>query len=280
MTNTTAEILTINGTVLNTLAKNVESLTGRLHVPARRTANVLVPGRHGAIRVARKMYDQGLIVLPMWVAGCNDDGTIPVGTTARREFYRNVDELVRLFASDAPLDIQHTIPDGSVRQASGDVDQVLDFTTGAWGDPVGKVSAAITLPDPFWHDVNATFLQFVSPGPSLPLSQFAQSNAPMEDFVYVVTGPATNARIGCSATSWVQYNGVIAAGQTLTIDSGAWSLAGTGGLVPDYAALIHGPEARWLTVRPGSPPAITWSATGATSATKVTVTGKRKYLVG
>src|SRR5687768_5894726 len=97
MTVTTSETLSVDGVVLNTLAKNIETLTGRLRTPPLRGSNLSIPSRHGALHTATKVYDENEIVLPMWVAGCDDDGEIPYFGSARKEFFKNLDELSNLF---------------------------------------------------------------------------------------------------------------------------------------------------------------------------------------
>src|SRR3982751_4903714 len=102
---TTTETLTVNGVVLNTLANNIETLAGRLRVPSYRTENLIVPSKHGELWVPNKKFQTNTIPLPMWVLGCNDDGEIPSGSTARIEFYARVDELVTLFKSPGLLTV-------------------------------------------------------------------------------------------------------------------------------------------------------------------------------
>jgi hypothetical protein len=278
MVTTTSEILTINGTVMNTLARNVSSLTGRLRVPGRRTKNLDVPGKHGKLYVPNKKFQAGMVTLPIWVAGCNDDGDIPGGSTARREFYKRVDELVTLFGVGTLLDIRHTLPDGSIRQTFGEVLDMFDFTTDA--APTGKVTVVLELPDTFWQDVNTTTQSLVGTGATLNPTNFAGGSAPIEDMVYDFLGPWTNPGVTFADGSFFQYSAALAAGNVLKVDSGQWELTRTGGPAADYGVFTHdGGDAVWGAF-PANAGILTMRGTARTTSSSLTLTGRRKYLVG
>lgn len=277
--NTTTETLTVDGVVLNTLAKNIESLTGRLRAPALRTSNVIVPGRHGALYTPNKKFDQALITLPMWVVGSDDDGAIPGGSNARREFFKRVDELAELFKRPGLRDVRWTKADGSVRQCFAEALDVMDFTTDA--GPRGLFSVNLTVPAAFWQDVSTLTQTFASAtGASVVATSFAAATAPMEDLLWQLTGPWTSPRLTFADGSYVAYAAAIPAGQSLTIDSGNWELTGGGGLTPDYTKLTHdGVDAYWAAL-PSDNQTVTLSGTARTSATSLAATGRRKYVIG
>lgn len=280
---TTSEILTVNGVVLNTYAKNIESLTGRLRTPGKRTGNVRVPGRHGSVRIPNKMYDEGLIVLPMWVIGCDDNGKIPSGSNARKEFFKRIDELSALFigATEA-LDVRHTLPDGTIRQCFGDVLDAIDFTTEA-ANPVGKFGVSLVLADPFWRDLDEIVEQQEANGATAQFFEYEGASAPLEDLVAEITGPWNNPRLTFSDGSWVQYSDTFTAGQGVKIDSANWSVTGVGGKAVQLNKLTYsGGNSRWMSIpAPGPAPLeVTLTGSARTTATRLTLTGRRKYLVG
>jgi hypothetical protein len=280
VTNTTTEILTVNGVVLNTLAKNVESLAGRLRTPAFRTENIVVPGRHGALRTPNKKFDQNVIQLPMWVIGCDDNGQIPSDSNARIEFYARVDELSRLFkGSIDELDIRHTLPDGSIRQIFGDAMDVFDWTTTA--APTGLFAVNILAYYPMWQDIKISTLELAAAGATASFnSKFGNATAPMEAMAYKLTGPWLNPVLTFADGSWVAYDVNLLAGQTVTIDSGTWTLTGGGGHVVDYTKIRHdGGDDRWATLPPTSQ-IITLGGSNRTVATKLALTGRLMFLVG
>lgn len=288
MTTTTAETLSVNGVVLNTLAKNISSLTGRLRAPALRTDNIIVPGRHGTVRVPNKRYEEGQIVLPMWVRG-NDDSEDSIG---RDTFFSNVDTLTQLFRPGAGLlTVIHTLPDGSQRRCLAECTEALNFTMtagGAW--PYATFSVALRVPSVFWEDVNTSTFD-LSYNFNGNVTQLQGTTAPIEDAVYTLKGPFTSltveARYNGAALDdpmYFTYSGNVGTGQTLIVDSSNWKLTGTNGLVVDYTKLFHTGGSRFLTMVPGPlggyPQLKVTNVGGVSGTTKVTVTARRKYLVG
>lgn len=287
MTVTTAETLSVNGTVLNTLAYNIESLTGRLAVPQLRTENVAVPGRHGRLRTANKYHDEAVIVLPMWVRGCDANGLV---TSGRQQFMANVDMLTRLFRPGSGLlEVLHTLPDGTIRRAWAECTEVIDFSVQGGGMPLGKFSVALKVPSVFWED-DALRMVDLLPSHNGPVAIMDGTTGPVEDSVITIVGPATNPRIEALYSgdplenpSWFQYSGTIGAGKTLIVNCGNWTLTGTGGLTVDYSLFTHAGGARWLTIVPapiGQVPGLRITASSTTGATKVNLSARRKYLVG
>lgn len=287
MTATTAETLSVNGVVLNTLAKNIESLTGRLHAAPIRTDNIAVPGRHGRLRTAAKFYDEGQIVLPMWVRGCDDNGLVT--GAGRGQFFDNVDALTNLFRPGSGLaEMLHTLPDGSIRRAWVECTDVIDFSTQGGNNVFGKFSVSLRVPGVFWEDLVPLSVDLL-PTQNGYVSQFDGMTAPVEDSVITITGPANNCRIEAyykgaplDSPSWVQY-ATVGAGQTLAINCGTWQLTGTGGLTVGYNNLTHSGASRWFTLVPGTPnnpPEVKITAGSTTVATKINISARRKFLVG
>ena len=288
MTTTTAETLSVNGVVLNTLAKNIQSLTGRLRAPALRTDNVTVPGRHGTLRTVNKRYEEGQIVLPMWVRGNDDDE----GSIGRSTFYSNVDTLTQLFRPGSGLlTVIHTLPDGSQRRVLAECTEAINMTMtagGAW--PYATFSVALRVPSVFWEDVDPVSVDLRNNYVG-DITALEGTTAPIEDAIYTVTGPCTSvtleARYNGAAMDdpqYFTYSGTIGTGQTLIIDSGKWKLTGTGGLVVDYTKMFHTGSARFLEIPPGPvggfPQLKLTMANPNWVTSKVNVSARRKYLVG
>lgn len=288
MTATTTETLSVNGVVLNTLAKNIQSLTGRLRAPALRTDNVTVPGRHGTISTPNKKYEEGQIVLPMWVKGEDDDG----GSVGRSQFYDNVDALDNLFRPGAGLlTVIHTLPDSSQRRCFAECTEAINLTMVAGGAyPYATFSVALRVPSVFWEDVAATSVDLVN-GFNGDLTGLGGMTAPIEDAVFKVYGPCTSvtveARYNNAAADdpmYFTYTGIIGTGQTLTIDCKTWKLTGGGGLVIDYTKMFHTGSSPFLTILPGpvggNPQLKVTFVGGVGGTTKVNVSARRKFLVG
>lgn len=272
------ESLTINGVALDSLAYMVPDVSGLLTVPAMRGDNVVVPGRHGRIKTPRKRFDEAEIVLPMWVAGSLPDGSIPVGSSAARQFFARRDELLRLFYAD-PVTLAFTRPDGHVVNATCEVTEVLDFTRVA-AEPLAKVSVALTIFGAFWQDSVAVSQAITGPtGTAQPLTAFAGATAPMSDLLITVAGPCSNPMF-THGDRWVKYNGVVSAGQQLVLNTETWQVSpGTGTVwAPDLRQVEFGAGPNWLEIDPTvSPFQVTFVHTGGGSASAV-ISGRRKYL--
>lgn len=281
MTVTTSEDLTVEGVSVKTLAKNVETLAATLRAPGKRGANPVAALRSGSIFSAFKPHDDGNMVWPMWVRGCDDNGLIPSGT-ARTQFFSRIDELTSLF--DKPhglLDIRHTLPDVSVRQCFAECVQSMDFSTYGM-NPIGLFAVELSIPGSYWQDVADT-----APAKNTTVGSawtFATGGtAPMDDATYTIAGPITNPRITDEYTgAYVQYNGALTAGQTLVLNAGTFAVTATG-ITPNLANLIMSntggrlmrlvPDAS-LRYRP------ILSGSGTATGVGLTIVGKRKFLVG
>lgn len=288
MTATTTETLTVNGVVLNTLAKNIKSLTGRLRAPALRTENVTVPGRHGTIRTPDKRYEEGQIVLPMWVLGSDDDGF----SQSRTQFFQNIDTLTQLFRPGAGLlTVVHTLPDGSQRRCFAECTEAIDMTTTGGGSfPYATFSVALRVPSVFWESTTAASVD-LAPDYNGSVTALLGTTAPIEDAQFKIFGPCTSmtveARYNGGAMDDPQfftYSGVIGTGQTLVIDCANWQLTGGGGHVVDYTKIFHTGSSRFLTIAPGpvgGSPQLKVTTVGAVAGTtKVNLLARRKFLVG
>jgi hypothetical protein len=275
--NTTTEILTVDGVVLNTLAKNIESIAGRLHVPGKRTANQTLPGKHGTLYVANKKYEANVIVLPMWVRGCDDDGSVPSGST-REEFFTNLDVLTNLFMRDGLRDVSHTLPDGSIRQCFAEVLSSIDFSV-IGHNPLGKYSVEMEVPDVFWQDVNA-IVQARGVAENVHYPQFDGLTAPLVDAIITVTGPANSVLLtDTNSGEWFQYAAALGVGEQLVVDCAEWTakkgaadVIGNVSHSDDYFLPLTPNLARQLWVSMNIP--------GSTGGTSVSINGRRKYLVG
>lgn len=277
--NTTSEILTVDGTVLNTLAKNIESIAGRLHVPGKRTANQVIPGKHGTQHVGGKLFEANVLVLPMWVRGCDDDGAVPTGST-REEFFTNLDELSRLFTREGLRDIRHTLPDGSIRQCFGEVLSAIDFSiTGH--NPMGKYSVEVEVPEVFWQDLDTRTQNLaVAAGNNYHFTTFDGISAPICDSLITVTGPVGDIGLTDSTSGeWLEYGVGLAAGQQLVIDCANWDITVGGADVIQNLSHSHD---YFLPLTPNIAGQVWVTVTGSGfgAGTSVQIAAKRKYLVG
>lgn len=268
------ESITVNGISLDTLAVMLPSTTGLARAATRRGDNIAVPGRHGRVAVRRKPYEQGEIVLNLWVAGSLPDGTIPAGSTALRQFELRRDELLRAFHSDT-VDVQVTPDSGLTRRALCEVVDVMDFTRIGM-EPLAQVSVALTIPGAFWTELaDQTHTASLANAGATTATPFAGATAPMDELL-ITFGPGSNPELSQGAT-FLAYDGIIPAGQTLQVNTTTYK-AYLNGVEIDYSKLRHGGAPRLFEMYPAEPaPVLSLGHTGGGSM-QVTVTGKRKYL--
>jgi hypothetical protein len=272
------EGLTANGVDLASLCYMTPDISELLTVPNRRGDNAVVPGRHGAIKTTNKRFDVGELVLPMWIAGCTSYGTIPFASTERREFFKRRDELLRIFYSD-DVTLRFTRPDGFATEAVCEVSDVIDFTR-VGKEPLAKISIALNVLGAFWRDVDPVSQTITgATGTIVTLDQFAAATAPMADLQLTFTGPINNPRLTIG-DHWLQYNGVVATGRELVLDSGTWSATAGFGLEwqPDVRQVFRQPGPAWFELDPTiSPFQIRLDHTGGGVAT-CEIAGRRAYL--
>ena len=275
-----AEGLTVNGVPLDSYAYLVTDVSGLMVGASRRGENVVVPGRHGRIRSVNKKFDSVDVVLPMWVNGSLPDGSIPVDSDARVEWFRRRDELLRILYAD-PLVLEFTRPDGHAVNTTAEVVESVAFER-AGVQPEAQVSVALTLNEPFWQDSVSVSQTVTGPsGTVQALTAFEGATSPMSDLLITVVGPCSNP-LFTHGDRWVKYNGVIAAGRQLVLNTENWrATAGTGSTwSPDIRQVEYsGAGTGWFELDPTIAPFdVTFTHTGGGSAS-ATLAGRRRYLV-
>ena len=156
MTNTTDTYWDVNGSSLNTFARNLSTLEGRWGAPPLRGENVLVPGRPGRAWV-RKVPDQRTITLAGWVRGANDDGTIPA--ESRGKFFENWIALRKLLwhpASQQSLTKRWKGTDGIVKTAVGQVEFAGGLEPSMQGDRGAAFTCDLLMADPYFYGAQQT----------------------------------------------------------------------------------------------------------------------------
>lgn len=284
--------ITVDGVALNTVAKAVETKSGRLVTAAARGGNAVVAGRSGSIWTPGKVQEEGRIVLPMWVLGCDDDGLVP--TTEALQFYANKDLLQRVFSKrHALLEVLATQPDASVRRCYAECTTFVDFQSFSPND--ARVTVELTIPSTYWEDntlldVNVAGLTNGQTGTPTSVNG---GTAPVEDGLYVVRalgGTITNPRLTDTTTgAYVQYNGVLAANEDWYINAARWisrkgagmGFNDTGGTNIIGTTVRSGLGSRLLALTPnpvsGATSAVVSGTFGGGATATVFFKGRRKY---
>lgn len=274
------EALTVNGVSLDTLCYGLTDSSKIFTVPARRGRDVVVPGRHGAIRTRNKRFDVGQYVLPLWIAGSNPDGTVPAGSSEAVEFYRRRDELLNVFYSTDVL-VAFTRPDGRTVQAHCEVDDVIDFTR-RFDEPIAKIAVGLTNTAAFWADESPVTQTITGQsGVTEKLTAFAGATAPITDLTLTFPGAVNNPRLEHGARIF-EFGATVTASQQLVVGTGNWTVSSGTGTVwsPNLRQVVFAPGPEWFSLDPSTSPfAVTFRhTTGAGVAASATITGRRTYL--
>lgn len=183
---------------------------------------------------------------------------------------------------DGTPDASTSTKHADVRQADCECLTAIDFST-LGVSSIGKFSVELQNLNAYWADLYDTTTHLPPDEHEMP--EFGGSTAPFDDGTVTITGPATNPRVtDWNKGSYVQYNGVVAEGQTLVIDAANLQISGTGGLEPSLSDLqIVGMAGRMFRLIPdpiNRGYAAQLSASATSSTTSLTIQGRRKYLVG
>ena len=270
---------------LSTLGWNVSVV--EMDSPKRRGDHLQVPMRSGVTPRHNRSVEPAEFTLSMWVLGCNSDGTIPAtGSLRRQTFDTNLHNIVRVLCQDSrPILFKRATPFGDNRVASALLTDSIGLET-MMGRQRGEFKASFLVVDGFWRD-EATKTAASGPiGITLPkvvtLTNLGGGTAPIDDAAATVTGPIVNPRITCMETgAWVQYGGSLALGETWVADSASFTSKKNGASV--LAQTTHGghPRLLYIPARCGQTgvPQVTLSGTGSTTATTLSVTGYRKWML-
>lgn len=293
----------IDGVSMRNLCRNITTLTGRLRVPAKRGSNSDNPGYNGSRRTPYKPFDSLVLALPMWVNGLEPDGSIPVTSTRRRNFFNNLDELTQILSRDQ-ITMTFVRPDGTSRWIKGEILDVIDISTDAYADPTGMFGVTVECAYPFWttteDPVTETFVYTskdrAKPTPSLDmvLRSLSAGTAPVDDVVLEVVPPSGfTINVAYDVLSAGEYSRVHIADnqepksarrvfdgieETITVD-GATGTAITTirsiGINPRWFALPSTP--------PGVPPVLTFLPDSVSDDTMIgttfRVTARNRFLV-
>ncbi len=162
MTITTEETWSVNGTILNTLAYNIETLSGREGIPPRRGSNVVIPYKPGRLWVP-KLEDERPLTLAMWVRDADVNGVQAATATARRAQLRdNIETLKNLFGVfDELLTLERKIRLGSglvTRTAEAECVGTMPFEWVEGHFSFAKFVADLVMPDPYWYEGATPYL--------------------------------------------------------------------------------------------------------------------------
>lgn len=267
--------LSFDGVNLMTLAYKVRALGLDESLPARRGENVVVPGVAGQTYVAKE-FEQRAIDMLMWVAAV---GTAGGSAWAASSMGDNINTLTALFGADGTHTIARTRGTTSL---TGTV-EVRDVRFSPGGAYHYDVGVSLVMPDPLWYAASVTT---ASTGfSSLPTSGLAVTNGGTyvaRNMTVTLACPAspaaslTNPKITIGSF-WVEYTGVIAAGQSLVIQPHLFAATVAGSSVVSQMDWNESNGPVWLELARGANSAVA-SGDGISNTPTLTVSFYAPYL--
>jgi hypothetical protein len=252
------EVLTVNG--LDLMAGDYRDATDFVrYVPAPVGEDPPVAGRTGGV-FRSKVHGPGRFTVDEWVGH---------PTETRAQVQARWDALLRMTARPRVLSpVVWTLSDGTTRTCSAYLSGEVSPTR--IGQRGWRAQLEFTIPDTYWWgaDGNAAGAAGVC-----TLTWQAVSSAPLEHLTYTLAGPFSSATVTSPSTGdTFTYAGTVGSGQSVTVNSGLWTISGSG-VTPDPRLLTYSGD-RFLTVLVGvSAPTVTYSG-----AAGLTVAGKTAFL--
>lgn len=261
----------VNGYDLSSLAHEILTYDGLDDVPDMVVEDVPRAQDHG-VDPGVGYFGVGRKAVSMLVRTTAVDGTTASTPDGQRAIYdANLDTLMRVFYRRKLLDVQRTLSDGTTRRA--DCRVVSGIQPKTVGLSAGMVAFDLQLPYSFW-EATEDVEQFV-PGTlsNYALVAFKNATAPLNELEYDIIGPALNPRITDPETgAWVQVNGSIASGVTVTLKNKDQTVTGA-----SLTAVDHQGDPRWLTLYP-SPSGVLMTFNGGNPDARLVVRGRPKFL--
>lgn len=254
MTISSDEYMEVDGIPLQTYAMNVETVGGARRAPGKfRGENRKIPNRRGT-RFVKKVPDQRTLSLNMWVRGCDDDGNIPSGRTARALYEQNLDRLMNMmWRGEAQMRLTKRVFVGEALRA---VDAMAEFNGGLEPSMIGRKAAKMTvdllLADPYFYDRNYTTVTLVNGNNTIVVPGTAKTTK-----IQVTINGARNVTKIRNATYGVEstYNDSLNTGDVALLDVdnfNAYKTPSGQTRVRNNTKIVHQGDPEWLYLRPGT----------------------------
>lgn len=260
----------VDGTPLQTMAFNIATLgETRLSPPPFRGDNAVVPFSPGAYWLP-KVVESKTITLAMWVIGSTEDGDFPSSSSAQRLFEDNWQKIRRLFWTPRR---QLTLTkrfyvNGTLITAVGKAQFAGGLEPVMSGPVRGAFTVDLFMADPFFYGAEVSQSLALNTDETFTVDGDEQTTAVNIDFHNAFTNPkVTNS----TTSTWAQYTGGIASGDTVTLDVANFSAEYDPSSGSNYAVsgkVDHdGLDPFWLALETGSNTLRLTTSSGNGSAT-------------
>lgn len=226
-----------HGTDLSIRGKwDVEEVLEGIGIPPYRGSDLGVPFQHGK-RWIKKRFDRRKVVLSMWIKGAN-----------RERLDQNIDEFLKGIGIPGIHSLRRVMKNGEIREAQGELCAPIHFARK--GPGYAKFALEVELADLFFYE---TTLQADTRSIATGVLEWTHTNsgsAPCSDLIIKFQGPLANPILRHKGSGiWVQFMGVIAAGETVVLDTGSFTCTKAGDNL--ISALYHGGDSHWMSLDAG-----------------------------
>jgi hypothetical protein len=222
-----------NGTNLSSTDWKVQAVLDGLGHPGFRGEDLQVPFEDGRRRI-KKRYNSRIIVFSMYVKGVTEE-----------TFESNIDILSRLFGARGQHTLKRTLANGEIREAKAEVYNKVNFPIEM--PNYSKFSVEFELADPFFYGTDLTSQTKAIGSTDVTWTHNNPGTAPVTKAVITFNGPLDSPRFeNLSNEIWLNYQGAIAAGETVVINTADFTCAKDG--VNMISAIKHGGDAYWFTL--------------------------------
>lgn len=256
------------------LTWNVRTKGDRWATAGLRGDNRIVPALDGATYRPGKRLEQLDLSLECWIVGAHQDGGMPDSAYGRQLVHERYQALLNGFRGT----LGEVVDTDTGRRCWAELAGSTDPSTMAGGTRA-EVDLDLTVPAGCWEDVTGFSVAAtpVANGTQVTLPGAGGSRLPIIDAKLMLTPPYRNVRITEPGGQWLQFDGDQPGSSVLTIDCTAWTATLQGGSV-NYLPRVRWSAASMLPISgfPG-PPVLTVTGEGFSSASRLAVTGRRRW---
>lgn len=236
---------------LTTRAWTVTEVQGGIGVPPKKGGNINVPYAYGD-RHRTKTFGPRILPLVLLVTGRDPvTGIVPAGKTELDALMENIDYLSGILTTRDQATLRRVFPDGTIREAMAEIINEVKLVR-PQPRPIKVAQGVIDfyLADPFFYglaresettdiDSNPESWTHTNPG-----------TAPAVKMEIKLTGPLDAPKLtNVTNGIWVQYNAAINSGETVTIDTAAFTVVkGSANMI---SALRHEGAPQWFILERG-----------------------------
>lgn len=264
------------GGVAGDLTWNIRSKGGRWTTAGLRGGNLVVPAADGTVWRPHKKLEELDFTLQCWIVGARQDGGMPDSEHGRQLVHERYQRLLTTFRGSALGEVLDT---ETGRRAYAELQGATEPSTMAGGTRA-EVDLDLTVPAGCWHDAEPFTLASTpfANGTQLTVPGSGGGHLPIVDLAITLTGPYRNLVITEPGGHWLRWDGDHVGSNPLVVDCSAWTAVLQGGSL-NYLPRMRWSAAAMLPVTaPDGDAALTLAAESTSAATRIAITGRRRFL--